>query len=576
MIRILFFFMILFLALPVQAKNYDASLFARLPILDEGRVKPIEAFARAKKKELAGNERNATQWLITILFDPARGEQMPTIKITNPDLLSLLDIEKDAGKLYSYRTVFSALDRQQKLVLSIIEAKEESWTPAQRELIRLQQKTVMLQRLLGSLSALLPLDFDPPRSYLEMADSVDSIQKWVKTIVQRKGEDYESFAPEEKRLAELSFLLTSLKENGKRSDLFRVIHDDESWRTPWDVVLAADDVLDGWAGLAKAFHAADIRAWNDSLRTVYESSSVPRPLALKAEYYYTVYNPFFISFCFILVAICALSVTHFLRYDLFAVSSGLIWASVLIQVVGIGMRIYILERPPVSTLYETVLFVCVLTMLYCVIQRKDFWLWIAAGLGIVLHILGFAHAQDGDTLVVLAAVLNTNFWLTTHVLTITAAYAFCALTSALAHYLLFKDSDIIYKNMMTCSLIALFLATIGTVLGGIWADQSWGRFWGWDPKENGALLIVLWLIWVLHGRISGMMGRTSVLYGLSYLSVVLALSWFGVNLLSVGLHSYGFTDSAGLYLGSFIVAETAFLAFIFYYRRQGLKPLSLL
>ena len=109
---------------------------------------------------------------------------------------------------------------------------------------------------------------------------------------------------------------------------------------------------------------------------------------------------------------------------------------------------------------------------------------------------------------------------------------------------------------------------MGTVLGGIWADQSWGRFWGWDPKENGALLIVLWLIWVLHGRVSGQLKQLAVLAGLAYLSVIVALSWFGVNLLSVGLHAYGFTDSAAYGLLGFIGLETFVIVLLAFKARQ--------
>lgn len=573
MVRCFLLFLIFMFALPVQAQNFDAAGLGQLPILDEGRVKPLEAFARAKKKELAGSEHDALRWLATMVFDPARGENIPALKITNPDLLNMLDLEKDAGKLYSYRTVFTALDKKQALVLSLVETDEELWTPAQRELVKLQQRTITLQRLLSSLSALLPLDVDPPRSYVDMVDDVENIENWVRDIVRRKGQDLSSYTENEQNLAELSFLLNSLKENGQNSIIFRVIHNDEngSWLSPWESVMQNAELgaqMQAWRGLVNSYHKADSQDWAAHVQTLQSLYTPARPHALMAEYYYTLYNPFMISFGFCLLALGALVAAYFLSPRFSYAAHLLIGMSVVLQIIGLGARIYILERPPVSTLYETVLFVCMLVMAYCVLKRKVFWIWIAAGLGTVLHILGFAHAQDGDTLVMLSAVLNTNFWLATHVLTITAAYAFCAITSVLAHFLIIRESETVYRNMISCSLIALFLATIGTVLGGIWADQSWGRFWGWDPKENGALLIVLWLIWVLHGRLCGLMSREGTLFGLSYLCVILALSWFGVNLLSVGLHSYGFTDSAGLYLGAFIGAETAFLGWAYLRRRQ--------
>lgn len=97
----------------------------------------------------------------------------------------------------------------------------------------------------------------------------------------------------------------------------------------------------------------------------------------------------------------------------------------------------------------------------------------------------------------------------------------------------------------------MFLSFVGTVLGGLWADDSWGRFWGWDPKENGALMIVLWNAVILHSQWARII-RTKGLAALCIFgNIVTAWSWFGVNLLSVGLHSYGFTSSGAFYLGSF-------------------------
>jgi ABC-type Na+ efflux pump permease subunit len=102
---------------------------------------------------------------------------------------------------------------------------------------------------------------------------------------------------------------------------------------------------------------------------------------------------------------------------------------------------------------------------------------------------------------------------------------------------------------------SIFFSFIGTVLGGLWADDSWGRFWGWDPKENGALMIVLWNAIVLHALWGGMIKAR----GLAVLSVggniVTAWSWFGVNELGVGLHSYGFTEGVLLALGLFFLSQ---------------------
>jgi ABC-type transport system involved in cytochrome c biogenesis permease subunit len=91
---------------------------------------------------------------------------------------------------------------------------------------------------------------------------------------------------------------------------------------------------------------------------------------------------------------------------------------------------------------------------------------------------------------------------------------------------------------------ATLFSLVGTVLGGIWADQSWGRFWGWDPKENGALLIVLWNAIILHARWGKMIGQRGLMVMAVFGNIVTSWSWFGTNMLGVGLHSYGFMDAA--------------------------------
>jgi cytochrome c biogenesis factor len=101
---------------------------------------------------------------------------------------------------------------------------------------------------------------------------------------------------------------------------------------------------------------------------------------------------------------------------------------------------------------------------------------------------------------------------------------------------------------------------VGTILGGIWADQSWGRFWGWDPKENGALLIVLWNALILHARWGGMLRERGLAVMSVFGNVVVSLSWFGVNMLGVGLHSYGFMDRAFGVLLAFIASQLALMA----------------
>jgi len=102
---------------------------------------------------------------------------------------------------------------------------------------------------------------------------------------------------------------------------------------------------------------------------------------------------------------------------------------------------------------------------------------------------------------------------------------------------------------------AILFSFFGTVLGGLWADDSWGRFWGWDPKENGALLIVIWNAVILHCRWGGLVRQRGLMALAVFGNVVTAWSWFGTNMLGVGLHSYGFTDAAFNGLVIFVASQ---------------------
>jgi ABC-type transport system involved in cytochrome c biogenesis permease subunit len=175
-------------------------------------------------------------------------------------------------------------------------------------------------------------------------------------------------------------------------------------------------------------------------------------------------------------------------------------------------------------------------------------------------------------------VLATQLWLSTHVTTVTIGYGatFLAgaigivyifagvLTPALADRALRKSvGRMIYGTVCFATLTSF----VGTVLGGIWADQSWGRFWGWDPKENGAMLIVLMNALILHARWGGLVQERGMAVLAVLGNIVTAWSWFGVNLLGVGLHSYGFMDRGALWLMGFVACQLLIMA-------AGMLPLE--
>ena len=169
----------------------------------------------------------------------------------------------------------------------------------------------------------------------------------------------------------------------------------------------------------------------------------------------------------------------------------------------------------------------------------------------------------------LIAVLDTNFWLATHVTTVTLGYAAGLLACAVAHLHVLGKSftpwgdEQVYRSIsrMVYGIICfgLFFSVLGTILGGIWANESWGRFWGWDPKENGALMIVLWELAMLHARKGGYIKGFGFSMAAIFGGIVVAFSWWGVNQLEVGLHSYGFTSGISRILLIFYGTEVLVL-----------------
>jgi ABC-type transport system involved in cytochrome c biogenesis permease subunit len=223
-------------------------------------------------------------------------------------------------------------------------------------------------------------------------------------------------------------------------------------------------------------------------------------------------------------------------------------------------RVIITQRPPVTGLYDTIPFITGAFILVAIIAELITRRGIAIALAPIVGFTGlvlarlyeFGDATDPND--PLLAVLRSNFWLSTHVITITLGYAAGFVTAALGLVYLFRrilkldggdQSSRRFLTRMTygCVCFTLFLSLVGTVLGGIWANYSWGRFWGWDPKENGALLIVIWMLFILHARLGGFIKEWGTNLCAVFTAIVVTFSWWHVNLLGVGLHSYGFSES---------------------------------
>jgi ABC-type transport system involved in cytochrome c biogenesis permease subunit len=246
------------------------------------------------------------------------------------------------------------------------------------------------------------------------------------------------------------------------------------------------------------------------------------------------------------------------RAALGSAATTLVWLAIGAHGAGILLRMIVTGRPPVTNLHGSFLFVSFAAAIMLQILERWTRMGACTLLGALFGTLVLLWAwsvsiNDGDTMAVLVAVLDTQFWLSTHVICISLGYVATIVAGLLG--LLWVLWSLVDAGMTGSvsrrylqlvygtTAFALLLSFFGTVLGGLWGDDSWGRFWGWDPKENGALMIVLWNAVVLHARWAGVV-RDRGIAALAIFGIVVTIwSWECVNQLGVGLHSYGVSAS---------------------------------
>ncbi|MBN8520807.1 MAG: cytochrome c biogenesis protein CcsA [Alphaproteobacteria bacterium] len=596
---------------PAQASTSPFSLndFEHIPVQDQGRVKPLKSFARQYLTQISGQNtfegEPASAWLARTLFDPARAMNDRVFRVIHPGAYGLPD---RPHARYSFIEIAPLLQERQDILNTLGQADPKTWSPDQQALMTLNDNAFIYTQLLRSFSYILPLNLTIPpllqkkwnikESEVHTLDSLSAfipdLKKNLQKIIARKGDQISRYGEDEKEIAGFAYQLQILQEAGRQSHLFKPVPPlaGEEWVSLWSIqglqklppdIKAYRDVLGKMARSGHAEDASQFAHASQLARTQAETlmSAFVTPAQIEAEIWYHDLSPFVTASLLYLFSFFALTFFSFKSYHiLYRLALGGLVLGAVIHLAGLGLRIFILERPPVGTLYESILFVSwigVMTALWVEHRRKD-------GLGILTATVsgallltvagGFA---EGDTLKMLVAVLNTNFWLTVHVLCITIGYGFCVITGIMAHIYLYQsgragesadDTKNLDVHIKTLALMSLLFTTVGTILGGIWADQSWGRFWGWDPKENGALLIVLWLAWILHGRISRHLSRNASMAGLGFLTVIVALAWFGVNLLGTGLHSYGFIEGVAASLIAFCAVETLLIGGLWYRARR--------
>ena len=529
---------LLFVTICVQ--SLSAFEIGDIPLQDEGRIKPLDTFARNHllafygKRSIKELDMGATDWIINLILNPENGRDQKIFNIRNPEVASSLFLDWTNEHKYSFNQITPGLSEQSSMLEMIDQKDASDRTVFEKQLYEISRNILRFEEI----SYLKALKFIPPSNNSESGEWLSPFDFILKGIPANENQE-----------AILNSLQMYLANRLAGNDL------------------EMSSALNRYEMALSTFQGINIKVDN-----------------LKKETWMNRVNLFYISLGLYLLSFIFLSISWMIKPILLnRVAYLLLISGTVIHGYGIFLRMQIMERPPVTTLYESVIFVSLIIMALAVLLeyfRKDgLGIFVGSVSGSVLHYVGFSYAADGDTLGMLVAVLNSNFWLATHVTTITIGYGASLMAGCVGHLYLIQEIrgvnsaslKSIFNNLFGITLLALFFTLFGTILGGIWADQSWGRFWGWDPKENGALLIVLWQLMMIHMRLSGLAKPKEFALGMALNNIIVALAWFGVNLLQVGLHSYGFDDGVARNLFMFIGFEIIFCLGTYYWPSLRIK-----
>ena len=563
--------------------------FGRLPLLSGGRIKPMDTVARNSlliihgKQSVAspnGKSVPALRWLADTLFNPAVGDEYLAFVINHPEVLGLFGWQQSDKKYYSFRELtpfFRQIDEQGRQADEVESGQRSTYQTA---IVNLRNSLVLYQRLKSSLEP------EGAKNYArELENSARLLPVASEIVVSGKANP----KTDPKTLGQTTEFLKRFETQSKLAYFLSIPptsgehRDGGEWLATGAGVLQAmsgrpmSPVVTAYARIGDAYRAADTARFEQEsaeLRRSLGGSEARAVRRAKFEFLFNQIEPFYRSMgLYVLATLLACGSWLGSGRALARSAFWLLVVALAIHTFGLGARMYLQERPPVTNLYSSAVFIGWGTVIIGLVLERIFKDGIGAAcagaIGFLTLIIAHHLAGSGDTLEMLQAVLDTNIWLATHVVVITAGYSAMFLAGMLSLLYVVRglftrslsptDAKALARVVYGVVCFATLTSFVGTVLGGIWADQSWGRFWGWDPKENGALLIVLWCAIVLHARWGGFVRDRGLIVMALFGNVVTAFSWFGVNMLGVGLHSYGFMEKALPWLVGFMLSQVAIM-----------------
>jgi cytochrome c-type biogenesis protein CcsB len=530
---------------PVAADtaSLDYKQFGLLAIQDGGRRKPIDTFARetlirvtgrSTYADKAGRKWTPNDFILSALLETHDWRNEPMVLVSLGQVIEKLGLDKTQRRFtFAQLTALPELNR--------LANEAHALRKAEKPLDRLQQEVMSVSERLALFANVIN-----GNAFLIVPAPKSETDPWVLPPEYSQYYSDEQFAPIQIQLQTVASSYT----NGDSFNFSR----------------ASNQLRDSLRNLSPRIY--------------------PQDRQLRLEYFYNHFDGFYRAIWFYGVAFLVLLVAHLGRTGTALRSIGVAIAilGLAFHATGIVLRCLIAGRPPVTNMYESIIWVSFAVSFFGMIffARYRTSVYLLAALPVTLIALLLVHQMPiamPSSIDPLVPVLRDNFWLTIHVLTITLSYAAFALAMGFGHILLFRyardpqgaraDAPMHFWLYRVLQLGVLLLAA-GTILGGVWANYSWGRFWGWDPKETWALIALLCYIVTLHGRLAGWWTQ----FGLVVASVVcflaVLMAWYGVNfVLGKGLHSYGFGIGGETYVATFVMVDLAFVAFaIWRYRKS--------
>ncbi|HEY5035757.1 MAG TPA: cytochrome c biogenesis protein CcsA, partial [Chthoniobacterales bacterium] len=555
--------------------GFEMQKFGRLPVLLNGRIKPLDTVARnslliihgRQELALAHGEMSAIDWLAEVMMKSDEADRRKIFIIRSPETKNAIGRNDPSEKYFSFLELTPHLQEieQQAELAQKVEAQVRS--PFQRDIIKLFERITLYHRLENSIEVAGTDDFKA---------QIDDLMKNI----------HPSPVPMDSGItADALQSLGFLAETGYFYPIppFPPKDDPLQWRKMGESLLQfltngkLSPAVNSWATMATAFATDDVATFNralDNYAAQLQRDQPGRVWMAKVESVFNQLQPFY-SAMVIYVLIFILACASWLIWPeaLGRYALALLVVAFVIHTGGLITRMYLEGRPPVTNLYSSAVFIGWAAVLLGIFLERFYRNGIgsatASMLGFLTLLIALHLSMDGDTMEMMRAVLDTNGWLATHVVCVTLGYASTFLAGFLALTYIVRGAFTPSLDRATANSLARMVygivcfatlfSFVGTILGGIWADQSWGRFWGWDPKENGAALIVLWNAIILHARWGGLVRQRGLMVMAVFGNVVTSWSWFGVNMLGIGLHSYGFMDSAFPWLIGFGVSQLFFM-----------------